>query len=131
MSEKVVEILSHELNITPEQASALWLHARKAATAALAAGSSVDLGFAYITPEVKSARRRYDFSSQTTVVTPRTHGLKLLLPPHMRDVLAGKAKPHPLMYATRTQLRRVTPEEQRDLEAENLNFYRLKGVSSS
>ena len=58
-------------------------------------------------------------------------GLKLLLPPHMRDVLAGKAKPHPLMYATRTQLRRVTPEEQRELEAENLNFYRLKGVSSS
>lgn len=129
MSEHTVSVLSRELNISLEQANALWLKTRQSMWESLQAGHPVDLGFAYLNPTVKKPTRRYDFSVQSSVMVPELRTLRMLIPPHALKAMAG-APLSPFVWMTRRQLKELSPAEQDELRRQGNDFYQLKGVSS-
>lgn len=129
MSEQVVSTLAQELGITLEQANALWLKTRQSMFNVLQRGGSVDLGFGYVMPATRAARRRHDFLAGNTVVTPEQLTLKMHVPPHIRDVLSGCAELCPYVWMTRSQIKALPQAYMDELRRQGNDYYRLKGVT--
>lgn len=129
MSEQTVSLLAKELSISLEQANAIWLKTRQAMLTTILNGGSVDLGFAYLSPAKKAARRRHDFGAKSTIVTPEQPTIKILVPPHVKDVLAGKAALCPYIWMTRSRIKGLSVAEQEELRRQGNDYYRLKGVT--
>jgi hypothetical protein len=129
MSEHTVAILAADLNITLEQANALWLKTRQAVFKSLQQGAAVDLGFAYLMPGIKASRRRHDFGTGGTIVTPEQRTLKMHIPPHVKGVLEGHSELSPYVWLTRSQLKGLRPEEMDGLRRAGTDYYQLKGVT--
>jgi nucleoid DNA-binding protein len=129
MSEKAVVQLAEELGITVEQANAVWLKARQAMFKTLYRGDAVDLGFAYLMPTQKAARKRHDFSVNASVTVPPQTTLKMTVPPHVQEALAGKTMLSPYVFLTRSQLKNLPIHELDTMKANRLDYYRLKGVT--
>lgn len=130
MSEHAVARIAEELHISVEQANAVWLKVRQAMYKTLLNGEPVDLGFAYMTQDIKAPRKRHDFGVGTAVTVPTTYSLKMLVPPHVKDALAGKAVLSPYVFLTRTQFKNLAAGEKDELHRQRLDYYRVKGVSA-
>lgn len=129
MSEKAVVQFANELGISLEQANAVWLKMRQAMFKTLYQGDSIDLGFAYLMPVQKGPRKRHDFQAGAPVTVPSQSTIKLTVPPHVQEALAGKVLLSPYVFLTRSQLKALPIEEQNSMKAQRLDYYRLKGVT--
>lgn len=130
MSERAVARIAEELHISVEQANAVWLKVRQAMFKTLLDGEPVDMGFAYVTPDIKGPRKRHDFAAGAAVTVPTTYTLKMLVPPHVKDALAGKAVLTPYVYLTRAQYKNLPAGEKDELHRQRLDYYRVKGVTA-
>lgn len=130
MSDRVVQNMAEDLGISLEQANSVWLKVRQAMFNALLNGDAVDIGVGYIQPVYQKARRRHDFGVNTSVMTPGYTTLKIMTPPHCRDALSGKVKLSPVTFMTRSDIKRLPEERQKELARQGLDLYRLKGVTS-
>ncbi len=129
MSEKAVIQLAEELGISLEQANAVWLKARQAMFKTLYRGDAIDLGFAYLMPTLKPARKRHDFGVKAPITVPPQTTLKMTVPPHVQEALAGKTLLSPYVFLTRSQLKNLPIGELDGLKSQRLDYYRLKGVT--
>lgn len=130
MSEQAIINLAEELNLTVEQASAVWLKTRRAMFKTLASGHPVDLGFGYLSQVLRTGKRRHDFTIGDTVVVPDQVSLKMMVPPHIRRVLNGNAQLSPYIWMTRGQLKRVDTATKAELKRQGCDYYQLKGVTA-
>ena len=129
MSEDTVKRLANSLNIPVQQAAALWLKTRQAMFETLQDGMSVDLGFCYMSPGLKKSQRRHDFQSGLSVTVPQTRTLRIKIPPHVRDVLEGRAVLSEYIWMTRSQIKGLEKSVRATLDNRDLTYYRLKGAS--
>lgn len=129
MSEKAVAQLAKSLDLPLDQANAVWLKVREAMFNTVRDGDPLDLGFAYIKPAFKKPRKRHDFGANATIHVPGQTTLKILVPPHAQDALAGKAALSPYIFMTRSQIKGLPDAERDALARQRLDYYRLKGVT--
>lgn len=130
MSDEFVVRSAKRLNVTPEQFGNLWTTLRQEMLDTLREGYAVDLGFAYVNLTVKQARKRYDFGAGTNVVQPATPGLRFMVPPHVRDVLAGRADLSWAIWLSRAQFKQLPIPDRRKLASAGCSYYSLKGVTA-
>lgn len=129
MSDNTVIRLAEKLNISVDQASAVWQVARQAMYDSIHAGESVDLGFVYLMPALRKSRRRHDFSLNAAVTIPEQHSVKMIVPPHVVGALSGEEALSPFIWLTRSALKGLPQAEKDALRKQNLDYYRLKGVT--
>lgn len=129
MSESTIVRLAEKLNISLDQAQAVWQVTRQAMFDTLKSGESVDMGFVYLMPTLKKARRRHSFKLSTSVTTPEQYSLKIIVPPHIQAVLSGNEALSPFVWLSRSALKGLPASEKDSLRSQNLDYYRLKGVT--
>lgn len=131
MAEPIVAELMKKLELTEPQAQALWLATCQSAFKVLSEGQPIDLGFAYATPAKKKPRRRYDFGTKATVSSPARSTIKLVLPPHILNVLDGRETLNPHVWLSRVEFKQMLRKNLAPVSGDEASgyYYNLKGVT--